>query len=833
MDFEIQANMFPQIIDQFTTHLRNVLARSMVLASEQGQKEVTPLHLLWTLLTQEGSIAHELLKNRAIDPEGLVKAASRQKAPRQKNSKKPGMPVLSSKSKLCLERAIQIAGLDASAYIGTEHLLNSLLTLNDAALNSFLAKTKVNLTTLKTEVSLAIGSHQKFLEAEHPFSELQNQPEPPKTKEKSTQKNSKRHSTTPALDYFSVDLTSDAAQDKIDPVVGREKEIDRMIAILARRTKNNPLLLGEPGVGKTAIVEGLAKKILRREVPAVLLQTRILALDLPLMIAGTMYRGEFEARLKQVIEEAKTEPNIMLFIDELHTIVGAGASSGSLDAGNILKPALARGDLRLIGATTLAEYKKHLEADAALERRFQSIVVEEPAEAETLEILQGVKGYYEDFHNLRFSSEALREAVKLSERFLEEKKQPDKSLDLLDETAARLRSKKPLLKNDEAILNLAQDLEKIRDAKHQAILEEQFIEAEQYRAKENDLKDALARAKERNSSLPTLTVEPDDILTTVELLRGLPLRDWYYKPKRRIATLLKTLNADIQGQAPVIAEVQRVLRRAETGLAASGRPLASFLFAGPTGVGKTETARSIARALFADSQALLRLDMSEFSEPHTVSKLLGAPAGYVGFREEARLSDALHKKSHQVVLFDEFEKAHADIQNLLLQILEEGSVTDALGRRVSFKNAVVILTTNVGAETGRAVGFAASKEDHREFVADLLRKELRERFRPELVNRLDKVCVFSALDFSSAKAIAQKFLNELEERSEARGLEVSISPKVAAEVAEKSFKESEGARSLRRGVEELVETPLVDLVITHPDLKKVKISLRNGMIVAE
>jgi ATP-dependent Clp protease ATP-binding subunit ClpC len=619
------------------------------------------------------------------------------------------------------------------------------------------------------------------------------------------------------LDFFGRDLTSKAIQEKIDPVIGREEEIERVMEILARRTKNNPMLLGEPGVGKTAIVEGLAKRIMEGRVPPTLADKRVIAIDLGLVVAGTVYRGEFEARIKQIVEEVKKCGNVVLFVDEVHQMVGAGASGGSMDAANMLKPALARGEIRCIGATTPAEFKKHIETDPALERRFQTVMVKEPTPARAAEILRGVASQYETYHNVRISPAAIDAAVKLSVRYLTDKRLPDKALDLVDEASAASRVRRKESGPAEKRRSLSRRVMEIQTEKRLAVAEERFERAA-------ELKQEEAHAREAITLLPESSLEDSpEVITDREIARvisktlGIPLEDLLADGARDLDHIRAKLAERVIGQDDAVASVAAALRRAKTGLSMPNRPLASMLFLGPTGVGKTELARAIADAFFSDPTALVRLDMSEYAEGFTSSKLLGAPAGYVGYREGSTLSDRVKDKPYCVVLFDELEKAHKDVQNLLLQILEEGELTDATGRKVSFRNAIVVLTSNVGLERFESggIGFMSGEQERVTAMSSDIRKELETRFRPELLNRVDLTSLFRPLGRDVLAIIADKQLKELAERLAERGVRIATDAAAAHTIAD-GVEVKFGARDIRRHIQTKIEDKIADLVAADP-----------------
>jgi ATP-dependent Clp protease ATP-binding subunit ClpC len=599
--------------------------------------------------------------------------------------------------------------------------------------------------------------------------------------------------------------------------------------ILCRRTKNNPILLGEPGVGKTAIVEGLAKKIVEETVPPALIGKRIIALDLGLLVAGAIYRGDFEERLKDVIEEAEQDERIILFVDELHTVIGAGATSGSLDAANMLKPALARGSLRCIGATTPAEFKKHIESDPALERRFQSVLVEEPSPEEALQVLKGLASAYEKFHQMKIQPDALKAAVDLSVRFMPGKRLPDKAIDLIDEAAASVRVRTAARSTTDELRALQIEREKLLKTKDRAVREERYTDALETKHDEQKLLEREEELLKNNGSRWLGEVTAEDVIDTVSRATNVPFVLLEKDERKRLSRLEEELSKHIVGQTEVIKKIANVVRRAKSGISENERPLASLLFSGPSGVGKTELARAMAETIFGDRRALIRLDMSEFSEGYSVSKLLGSPAGYVGYRETAKLTDAVKQRPASIILFDEIEKAHADVSNLLLQILENGELADATGRTISFRQAIIVMTTNLGSEKteGGGLGFITNAAEHATIIEESLRKELEEKFRPELVNRLDHICLFRHLDKKDYQKIADKQLKELAQRLKTRGIKFSCHERVSDQLADQAQASKLRAREIRRLIQTEIETLLAAHLLDNPKAESIKLRLAD------
>ena len=634
----------------------------------------------------------------------------------------------------------------------------------------------------------------------------------PKSKEQS-----KGKTETPTLDQFGRDLTAIARQGKIDPVIGRQKEIERVIQILCRRTKNNPCLIGEPGVGKTAIAEGLALKIASGEVPEILKDKRIVALDLTGMVAGTKYRGDFEERIKSAIDEVSKAGNIILFIDEVHTLIGAGAAEGAVDAANILKPALARGEMQVIGATTIEEYRKNIEKDSALERRFQSVLVGEPSREEAVEILKGIRDKYEAHHKVKITDEAIEAAVKMSSRYIGDRFLPDKAIDLIDEAASkvRLRAYTP----PEDIRELEEKIKRINEEKASAVNSQNFEQAAALRDEEKEVKAHLENAKEgwkKQNSETNGVVTPDEIAAIVSEWTHIPVVQLTEEESQRLLHMEEELHRRIVGQDQAVSAVAKAIRRGRVGLKDPNRPTGSFIFLGPTGVGKTELCKTLAATLFGDESAMIRLDMSEFMEKHTVSKLVGSPPGYVGYDEGGQLTEKVRRKPYSVVLFDEIEKAHPDVFNMLLQILDDGVLTDSQGRKVDFKNCIIIMTSNVGAKLitnagNAALGFKGEEGNgtmSQSDIKDAVMGELKKCFRPEFLNRVDDIIVFEQLNKDDIKEIARRMLKTLKNRVHDMGIELSFDDSAIEKIADEGFDPVYGARPLRRAIQSEIEDKL-------------------------
>lgn len=819
------------LLDRFSTHLKDVLARAIQLAAELKNHEVVPIHLFFALINEKGSVATEILNRFKVSPKTLEQAVL--SLPVTKNL--PVAPAvtrtgiaqavlapLSNAAKTALEQAMLLAHHHEHSYIGTEHLLAALIDMNDPLLSDVLKINGVTTSEIKKQLEAVLTNATQFphindvAEVVERMEEHLNDLHTPGETQRESKSMRKKDS---ALDFFATHLTSPEIQKNIDPVIGRDKEIERVIQILCRRTKNNPLLLGEPGVGKTAIVEGLAKRIVEGTVPELLLNKKVYALDLGLLIAGTMYRGEFEGRLKQVIDEVIHNQNIILFIDELHTVVGAGNSQGAMDAANMLKPALARGQIRCIGATTPAEFKKHLESDAALERRFQPVTVNEPSVADTVGILNGIKINYELYHQVTITPEAVAAAVRLADRYITNKFLPDKAIDLLDETAAakRLHAKPSALASKH--WRLEQKLEKTILAKEAAAKEDRFAEAVELKKAEDALRAEIKANTELMKTKKTKTlgiVSEADVVNQIAKIIGTAPAELILDDPDHLANLSDKLKRNIVGQDQVVDEMTQLIRQAKLGLSNPERPLASFLFVGQSGVGKTELAKTLARTLYPDKDAFIKLDLSEFNEAFGVAKLLGAPAGYIGYKESNQFTDKIKLHPYCVILFDELDKAHKDIVKLLLQMLENGEITDSAGKKISLRHAIIILTTTWGADEIKKgqLGFGRLLPNSTETSKQLTEK-IKERFSPEVINRLDKICFFKELGASELARIAELELTRLNERLKEYHTAVSSDAAVWEWIIKKLPQKEAGARDVRRYLRGEIEALLSEIILTR------------------
>lgn len=798
--------MNTDLLDKFSQHLRNVLARAVDRAFELHMKEITPMHVLWSLSEESTSVAAKVLHKYKLTTE-LIKERVQPTPPQ--GSTELFWPEFTIGSKQLLEKAALLALNKKHPFIGTEHALGGLLEINDPEVTQLLVTLNIKPDQLKQQLENVLRSTSRFSEVVTP-----------------PQITPVNHTilATPALDHFGVNLSAPNVAKHFTHVIGREKEIDRLMHILARRSKNNPLLLGDPGVGKTAIVEGLGKRIASGHVPPFLKGKRLVALDMGLLVAGSMYRGEFEGRLKQVVDEVKQHPEVILFIDEIHTLVGAGGvGANTLDAANILKPALARGDLHCIGATTYAEFQKHFESDPALARRFQSVVVDEPSEKEAVLMLKGIKKSYETFHHVRLSDEALEQAVQLASRYITDRNLPDKAIDVIDEAAAGLRLASPTHPVMLGIQKLEQELTQIRLNKMDLVKQEAFEQAVQLKKVEQHLLAELKIAKKQLSQLePNGVVTAAQVAQVISRMTGVPVATLTANERISLNKLETQLGSRVVGQTEIVHQVASAIKRSRVGLQSQERPLGSFLFLGPSGVGKTELARQLARLVFGNDDALVKIDMSEFNESFTVSKLIGAPAGYVGFKEGSKLTDKVRKHPYSVVLFDEVEKAHPDIFNVLLQVLDEGKLTDSSGRQINFRNTVIILTSNIGLsqfnQTAAAMGFGSATEREagaKEFseVTQGIKAELKEVFRQEFLNRLDQILVFRPLDEVALKKIVSLRFSDLVKRVKVQGISLRLSAAAKTWLAKEAVQPEQGARLVNQLLQQHIEQPLADLIL--------------------
>ena len=798
-------------MERFTQRARRVLSLAHQEAERMRHNYIGTEHLLLGLMREDGGVSGQVFRDLGLDIERVQSVIERMTGVGQQSTSRPE---LSPGTQKVLELAVEEARKLGHHYIGVEHLLLGLARYNDGVAIAALRKLGV------TPEQITRQTHRVLREGK------QNRPQQRRVPAGGGQpREEKKKSKTPMIDQLATDLTLMAEEGKLDPVIGRQMEIERVIQILARRTKNNPALTGEPGVGKTAIVEGLAQRIVEGDVPAPLLGKRVLQLDVGSLVAGTMYRGQFEERLKRVIQELK-DSGAILFIDELHMLVGAGAAGSAMDAANILKPALSRGELQVIGATTLDEYRKHIESDAALERRFQPILVEEPSEDETIQILKGIRPAYEAHHRLNILDEALDAATHLSMRYVSDRFLPDKAIDLIDESASRVRMyKSPAAQTTKALIT---ELRETRKKYNEAVEAGQESEAMQLLERQEQLEKEIEHIRtvwDRDTS-PNVTAE--DIAEVVSMWTGVPVMQMAQEESERLLHMEEELRKSIVGQDEAIEKIAKAVRRARAGLKDPARPIGSFVFLGPTGVGKTELTKALAEFLFGSEEALIQLDMSEFMERHSVSRLVGAPPGYIGYDDAGQLTEAIRRRPYSIVVFDEIEKAHPEAHNMLLQIMEEGHLTDSRGRKVDFKNAILIMTSNVGADMIRrqtSLGFALQRDqelDEKLAYQDMRKKlteALKRVFRPEFLNRLDGVIVFRSLSKEHIQEIVSLELDKVAGRLQEHGLSLTATPEAVELLAEMGYDPEMGARPLRRVIQQKVEDPLSDAVLSgrfHP-----------------
>jgi ATP-dependent Clp protease ATP-binding subunit ClpC len=839
-------NEFHQF-DKFTKEAKQALIVAQEKAREAKLNYVGTEHILIGILAQESSLGASVLLNFGVSLDNVnlvLKTVGRSSAPAPTNEPAG----LSGFAKDVIEKAVECAKEFGHSFIGTEHLLYSLVSQQNTAATVILENMKVSPVDVKEQIleiferaknmpqngenmmganNMAKGPNNMnpiefFLAGLHGvLTGQQGGKEGYKDayKHKKSAPETSGKSTTPALDYFTTDMVKEAREGKIDPIIGRKKEIERVISILSRKTKNNPVIIGESGVGKTAVVEGLAHAIAKEAVPENMLDKKILSLSMSSVVAGTKYRGEFEERIKQILEEATSQDNVILFIDELHTIMGAGSAEGSLDAANILKPVLSRGKVQVIGATTTNEYRKNIEKDAALERRFQPVTVEESTVDETLEILEGIRESFEDHHNLLITGEALNAAVKLSKRYVNDRFLPDKAIDLIDEAAAKKRMKSNV--NNGKVQKLQKKLQGIIKKKEECVSNQDYEKAAEYRNEELEVLKKIE--DEKFVKIPREKREKlmaDDIAEVVSSMTGVPVTRLVKDDISKLKNLEASLKKRIIGQEEAVVAVSKAIRRSRAGFADEKRPIGSFIFMGPTGVGKTELVKALAEEIYNDPNAMIKIDMSEFMERHNASRLVGATAGYIGYDDGGQLTEAVRRKPYSVVLFDEIEKAHPDVFNLLLQILEDGQLTDAKGRTVDFRNTIIIMTSNIGAkkltEKAAPIGFSTSseeiskaEEDFDEMKSEIL-KELKDHFRPEFLNRIDKVIVFHALTSENIKEIVKLHLSYLQKRLESKKLVLATSPSALDVLSKAGYDPKYGARPVRRAIQEMVEDPLTE-----------------------
>jgi len=796
------ADDFAEFVSHLTDNARTSLQHADAIARGYGSAYIGTEHILLGVLAQGSSVGAKLLADVGVT---LDRAELALNLTPRTLIVSTGAKGLSETAKLTLKMSWEIAQEFHQDFLGTEHILYSILSQKNARATVLLRDMNINISELKTELE------EFFDRQQNDFND-----------NIATEQTKHKKENNGALGVFGIDLTAKAKRGELDPVIGRTSQVERMVTILSRRTKNNPVLIGEPGVGKTAIVEGLAQRIVAEDVPDHLLDKRIIQLDLAAMIAGTKYRGEFEERLKKVVNQVREQKNLIVFIDELHLLVGAGAAEGALDAANMLKPALARGELRLIGATTLDEYRKHIEKDTALERRFQTIVVPEPNTKDTIAILKGLRSYYEKHHGVKMSDEVLEDAVYMADRYVSERFMPDKAIDVIDEAAALVRvrtGRKPSKLRD-----YTKQLNNLNEKMDEAVAAEDYERAALYKTRISQISAKLEETKALFEKKTPITLSDDDVAHAVATMTGVPVKRVQKSEAKLLRNLEAHLSKHVIGQKEAIEKVARAIRRSRSGVSSTKRPIGSFVFMGPTGVGKTELAKVLARQVFGSDDALIKIDMSEFGERHNTARLLGAPAGYVGYEDGGQLTDKIRRQPYSVVLFDEIEKAHPEVFQLLLQLLEDGKLTDAKGHQVDFTHTIIILTSNLGADRmmkESSLGFHVKNradekalEAAHEENAEAALAALKKMMRPELINRFDAIVTFHALTRREVGKIFDNFIGELQERLIRKGIHLVITPSVKRLVVSEGHDEKFGARPLRRAIQDMIEHPIAEGILS-------------------
>ena len=792
---------------KFTNRANKAIEIANDIALELGHSYIGTEHILYGLSKEGNGIASKVLENQNVTADDILN-----KIEELIGSDEPIENIVdfTPRTKRVVESAFIEARKLGYNFIGTEHLLIGILREGDCVAAKILLDLNVNIPKLYNEIVKVINEGEDYNSSDD------------SSNNSNGGKRRGSYNQTPTLNQFGQDLTKKAEEGKLDPVIGRKQEIERVIEILSRRTKNNPCLIGEPGVGKTAAVEGLAQKIASGDVPEILKDKRVVTLDISGMVAGSKYRGDFEERIKKALNEVKKAGDVILFIDEIHTIVGAGAAEGAIDAANILKPLLARGEIQLVGATTLNEYRKFIEKDAALERRFSPVTVNEPSEKDTIQILKGIRDKYEAHHNVKITDEAIEAAVKLSIRYVNDRFLPDKAIDLIDEASSRARLR--TYTEPDSLKELQEEIEKTKNEKEEAVLNQKFEKAAELRDTEKALRDKFKKEQSKWKSKNTksiVTITEENIAEVIANWTGIPAKKITEDENEKLKNLEKELHKRVIGQNEAVEAVSKAIRRGRVGLKDPNRPIGSFLFLGPTGVGKTELSKALAEVLFGDENAMIRLDMSEFMEPHSVSKLIGAPPGYVGFDDGGQLTEKIRRKPYSVVLFDEIEKAHPDVMNMLLQILEDGRLTDSQGRTVNFKNTVIIMTSNLGARLitdRKQLGFANkegeadSKKEYEEIKKEVM-AELKKELRPEFINRIDEIIVFHKLNDNDINQIIDIMLKEVVNRLKEQKYDVEFEPDVKEMIAKEGIDKNFGARPLRITIQNLVEDKLAEEIL--------------------
>ena len=826
---------------KFTNRANKAIELANDIALDLGHSYIGTEHILYGLAKEENGVASKVLENQNVTAEDILN-----KIEELIGRDEPIENIVDFTPRT--KRVVEVAFIEARKlgynYIGTEHLLIGILREGDCVATKILLDLNVNIPKLYNEIVKVINEGEDYNSDNEDYSNSNNG--------RQNRRIRGSYNSTPTLNQFGEDLTKKAEEGKLDPIIGRKQEIERVIEILSRRTKNNPCLIGEPGVGKTAAVEGLAQKIVSGDVPEILKNKRVVTLDISGMVAGAKYRGDFEERIKKALNEVKKAGDIILFIDEIHTIVGAGAAEGAIDAANILKPLLARGEIQLVGATTLNEYRKFIEKDAALERRFSPVTVNEPSEKDTVQILKGIRDKYEAHHNVKITDEAIEAAVKLSVRYVNDRFLPDKAIDLIDEASSKARLRSYV--EPESLKELQEKIEKMKNEKEDAVINQKFEKAAELRDKEKSLKEQFEKEQKKWNNKKTkdiVTITEENIAEVISSWTGIPAKKITEDENEKLKNLEVELHKRVIGQNEAVEAVSKAIRRGRVGLKDPKRPIGSFLFLGPTGVGKTELSKALAEVLFGDENAMIRIDMSEYMEPHSVAKLIGAPPGYVGFDDGGQLTEKIRRKPYSVILFDEIEKAHPDVMNMLLQILEDGRLTDSQGRTVNFKNTVIIMTSNLGARLitdKKHLGFSSNgldenkdkdnsdektmQKEYEETKKEVM-AELKKELRPEFINRIDEIIVFHKLGDTEIEKIIDIMLKEVENRLKEQKYDVEFGPEVKKLIAEKGIDKNFGARPLRRTIQNLVEDSMAEEILDGKldKGKLTKFTVKDGKIV--
>ena len=803
---------------KFTARAEKALEYAQDLAMELGHNYIGTEHILYGLISEGTGVASKVLENQGLSAE-KIKESIEEIVGVGDEIEDSNQITFTPRSKRVIENAFLEARRTGTEYIGTEHILIGIMKEGDSVATRILLEEGINPQILYNELLKVLNEEGSNSEDER------------------TSSNKSSYNSTPTLNQYGVDLTKQAKEGKLDPVIGRKEEIQRVIQILSRRTKNNPCLIGEPGVGKTAVAEGLAEKIVAGDVPEILKNKRVVSLDMASMVAGAKYRGDFEERIKKALKEVQKAGDIIIFIDEIHTIVGAGSAEGAVDAANILKPLLARGEIQLIGATTLKEYRKYIEKDAALERRFSPVNVKEPTEEETIQILKGLRDKYEAHHNVKITDEAIKAAVELSSRYINDRFLPDKAIDLIDEAASKVRMKS--YTEPESFKGIKDEIEKLDKEKEEAIRVQNFEKAAKLRDKENSKKKELEDAKkewENKNSKKISTLKEEDIANVIASWTGIPVTKVSQTENDKLKNLEENLHKRVIGQDEAVSAVAKAIKRSRMGLKDPNKPIGSFLFLGPTGVGKTELSKALAENLFGSEDALIRIDMSEYMESHSVSKLIGSPPGYVGYDEAGQLTEKIRRKPYSVILFDEVEKAHPDVMNMLLQVLDDGRLTDSQGRTVNFKNTVIIMTSNIGAKLiteKKSLGFIQEKENSEKEYEDIKKDvmgELKKEFKPEFLNRIDEIIVFHKLEDKEIKEILNVLLANVTKLLKNQGIELTVDEKAKELVISKGTDKTFGARPLKRAIQTMIEDKIAEAMLDGRVKNKINVTAEKDEI---